>query len=374
MASRKLRYEDFYDRINVDAFEEAIGWTPEYEQNGNDVGYCLFPENHAHGDTTGKFAIHREMRVYNCFVCGGGSLLSLAMEVKSMGPEEGLHWLYQFCEEDMRSDHEFVDEFLASFEDVEERVATLPYFNERVLDQYPTEPLEDALEWDEDSRTWMRFVDRRAILPDVAAAYGVRYVKRMERLAPSRGKFADDDPYEGPAILFPHTWKGRLVGWQTRWLDPNRPEWLPKYTNTIGFPRETTIYGYDQAKQDRSGLPVVVTESGPSSLFVISTGYPSVATFGSNTNDAQIRLLRRFSNGVILAHDHDIPKEKGKLSAGIKWRNDLTNALKRYVDVYHLPPVSNQPGADIGDLAKADDPGEAVDNYLAKKTQVGVDF
>ena len=63
MASQKLRYADFWDSINVDAVEEALGWVPEYTHNDNDVGYCIFPENHSHGDTTGKFAIHREKRI-----------------------------------------------------------------------------------------------------------------------------------------------------------------------------------------------------------------------------------------------------------------------------------------------------------------------
>jgi hypothetical protein len=81
MAQRRLKYSEFWDRINVDSFEEAIEWTPEYSHNDNDIGFCPFPENHSHGDTTGKFAIQREKRVYNCWVCGGGSLLLLDREL-----------------------------------------------------------------------------------------------------------------------------------------------------------------------------------------------------------------------------------------------------------------------------------------------------
>ena len=76
----RVKYSQFVDRLDVNALCEAIGFEPEYEDaRGNLVGYCIWPENHSHGDTTGKFAIHPEKKVYNCYVCGGGSLLSLIM-------------------------------------------------------------------------------------------------------------------------------------------------------------------------------------------------------------------------------------------------------------------------------------------------------
>jgi hypothetical protein len=348
MSQQKLRYSDFWDRINVNAFEEAIGFDAVDERNGNDVGFCLWPENHSNGDTTGKFGIHREKRVYNCYVCGGGSLLSLAMELYDYDVEEATEWLYQFCEEDRRSDNEFVDDFLASFEDVEHRVATLPYFNARVLDQ-----------WDEPIPCW--WAEDRGLSSDALSAYDVHYASEMRRPAPLTGRFADEDDYAGPAIILPHYWKGRLVGWQCRWLDEDRPDWVPKYTMTTDFPKESTIYGLDQLLNPRT--PVVVTESVPSVIFAKSYSQDAVATFGSNVNDAQMRILRRLP-GVILAHDND--------NAGIKWRDSLTEYLKRYIPVWHLPPVSGEPGADIGDIASSENLG-AIRDYLDQAYQPGID-
>lgn len=345
MASHRLRYSDFWDRINVDAFEEAIGWAPEDQRGNNDIGFCPFPENHTHGDTTGKFAIEREARVYNCWVCGGGTLLSLAMEVLGMDVEEATSWIYQFTEADMRSDQEFVDEFLDAFRDVERRIDTLPYFNERVLDRFD-QPIP---EW------WL---EERCILPEVAEQMGVRYSDSIYRPAPRSGKFSEDDAYEGPGIIFSHYWKGRLVGWQTRWLDEDRPEWIPKYTNTSDFPKDNTIYGFDKAASD-----IIVVESAPSALFAISCGFSAVATFGSSVNDAQMRLLRRFES-VTLAPDND--------AAGEKWLSANTNYLKRYTRVWHLPPVSSVAGADLGDIASQSSPADALEEYLSQAYEVGV--
>ena len=371
MSKVKLRYSDFWDRIDVDAFEEAIGWTPEYTAGDNDVGFCVFPENHSHGDTTGKFGIHREKRVYNCWACGGGSLLSLAMELKDLDLEEAIDFLYQFVEGDSRTDHEFLDEFLESFRDVEKRIDTMPYFNDRVLDRF-NDPmcLSEVPIYDSDGNlvTCADYATSRWINNEVLERHNVRYSATAYRPSPRKGKFADDPDYEGPAIIFPHYWKGQLVGWQTRWLedDETRPEWIPKYTNTADLPKDSTIYGWD--KLETNGRPTVITESVPSKLFVESCGHPSLATFGSSVNDAQLRLLRRLTSGVILAPDND--------PAGSKWENSLTQYLKHYTRVWHLPVVSGVAGADIGDLASPwnDDPEISLEEYLSQMYEPGIDL
>lgn len=357
MSQHKLRYSEIWDRINVEAFEEAIGFEPIDDRNGNDIGYCVWPDNHNHGDTTGKFGIHREKRVYNCWSCGGGSLLSLVMELYAYDVDEATEYLAQFCEEDMRSDNEFVDEFLSAFEDTQRRVETLPYFNARVLDKFD-EPVPD---W------WL---DERQIDIETAQLYGLRYSSEVRRPSPVKGRFAGEPEYHGPAIVFPHYWQDRLVGWQSRWLDDDRPEWIPKYTNTGDFPRETTVYGWDQFLQSGHAGPVILVESSPSVLFLVSHDQASLGTFGSGINEPQLRILRRCKGGVILARDNDKTKEK----AGVKWCNTLTNYLKRYIPVWHLPPIEGKPGADVGDIASFEDPYSALQDYLSQAYEPGIDL
>jgi hypothetical protein len=348
--SNKLRYSDFWERINIDAFEEAIGFVPDpdLQRGDNDVGYCIWPDNHSHGDTTGKFAIHREKKQYNCYVCGGGSLLSLAMLVKGLDVDEATEWLYQFTEEDMRSDTEFTQDFLAAFEDVQKRTETLPYFNTRVLDQHD-EAVADAMEWCEECGQYEPWMERRRVTDPVVEAYGIRYNSALHRPAPKKGRFENDPEYIGPGLIFPHVWKGRLVGWQTRWLEKeeDRPEWLPKYTMTTDFPKETTIYGLDQAKDSPF---VFVVESVTSVLPVRAYDIPIVATFGSNVNPAQMRILRRWPS-IVLCPDNDIPRRPDATPAGIKWMNSLGEYLKQYSHVYHLPPYGEKPSGDLGDVA-----------------------
>lgn len=368
MKNNKLRYSDFSERINMDAFEEAIGWTPDEDlaRGDNDVGYCVWPENHSHGDTTGKFAIHREKRVYNCYVCGGGSLLSLVMELKDLDVDEATDWLYQFTEEDMRSDADFVEEFLAAFEDVKKRTATLPFFNDRVLDRF-SDPIGEAVEWDDFLGEYVNFWEKRNIDPERVGGppWNVRFSWDIHRPTIRNPKFEGQPDYIGPGLVFPHYWQDRLVGWQTRWLEREdvRPTWVPKYTMTTDFPKDSTVFNYKacQWHAERGG-PVVVLESVTSTLALETAGMAAVATFGSNVNEAQIRLLRRFPV-LILGHDND--------TAGIKWRDSLTEALKDYSTIYHLPPYAAKPKGDLGDIAALG--WDELVTHLDKAYEPGID-
>jgi DNA primase len=346
----KIRYSEFVNRIDVDAFKEAIEFEPVDTNGENDIGHC--PDVwglHKHGDTTGKFAIHRGKRLYNCWVCGGGSLLSLVMEMYDYDVDEATEWLYQFARGDTRSDSEFIDDFLAMIQDDKHREETLPYFNPRVLEKFKDDP------------SWFL---TRGITEEVIEEYGLRYAEVGMKTAPIRqrkdGPEKIDDDYYGPTAVFPHFWEGKLVGWQNRWInDPDTPKWLAKYTNTTDFPKSYTLFNLDKAQL--ASEPVVVCESVPTVLMLASIDVAAISYFGGTIKEPQLRLLRRLNQGVILAPDNDGPGEK--------FLEEATGYLERYIPVYHLPTVDLHEGSDLGDLYTPDNPrlGEAMVKEHLKK-------
>lgn len=341
----KIRYSEFVNNIDIDAFEELIGFEPLYQRGDEDVGYC--PDMwglHKHGDTTGKFAINREKRVYHCFVCGGGSLLFLLAEIKNIDIDEATTVIYKLTSGDNRSDDKFLDYYRDLISDIERRTETLPYFNEHVLNRFdaPTD--------------WFQ---TRGISPEIIERYNLRMGKDITKIAPVCNGEKIDDDYVGNCAIFPHYWKDKLVGWQHRWLDDDRPRWVAKYTNTTDFPKNDTLFNYDNSL--KSNTAILLVESVPSALFAESMGYSSVATFGSNMSDTQLRLLRRFQNGIILWPDND--------SAGRKWQEQIFNYLKDYIPMYILPVIDGEEGSDLGDLAKVDNPREII-TYLLEQAKL----
>jgi hypothetical protein len=284
------------------------------------------------------------------------------MEYNDLGVDEATVWLYQFAGE--QDDEKFLDEFERDLQDIEERTAVLPYFNERVLDKWRFET------WGCDGRAekaeeylWKKW----RILPSTADRFKIGYDPNHRRMNPKEG-----ESYEGPALIFPHFWKGRLVGWQERWLgdDEERPKWVPKYTNTTDMPRQNTIFNYESALTAQE--PVFVVESLPTVYCLESHDYPATGTFGSSVRPEQLRLLRRFSQGVILCPDADVSsagvtakpsKAQQKTPAGLKWRKTLTDYLERFIPVYWLPPVPLAPGSDLADLA-VEYGSEALHEYI----------
>jgi DNA primase len=348
MSSHKLAYKNFVDDLDLDAIEEALGFEPLEHKKGEDIGYCLFPERHSHGDTTGKFSINREKKVYHCWACGGGSLLSLVMEKNDVSEETATEWLAQYAHGDTRSDTTLVHDLLKVIEEHEvKRSEMMPYFNERVLAQFHSEGEENELfEW----------AESRGISDGVVVSRQLGYSDYHRKAAPIRGGEKIDDDYYGPVVVFPHFWEKRLVGWQHRWLNHgiDTPKWLPKYTNTSDFPKAHTVYNFDEAiKQDTQ---VVVVESVPTVLFLLSFGINAVATFGSGVMENQLRLLRRFEH-VIISPDNDKPGEKfGRVAQAY---------LERYTKVTLLPPPGDLPeGADVGDYIDKADPVAELYVYL----------
>jgi hypothetical protein len=340
--AKNLRYSEFHLDIDIDEFEQEIGFEPVENARGFDIGYCPDPwGQHKNGDTTGKFGIHRENRTYNCFVCGGGNLLSLAMALKDCDEETAIDWLYEFVKPTDQTTEAFVDEIEQILAVEKRQKPVWPWFNEHVLDKWVLTsppgsmlhtPGMPAFEW----------LMERGINTVISHRYKLGYDAEHVRKSKSKGQ------YTGPGIILPHYWNGNLVGWQVRWLDDERPKWVPKYTNTHDFPRERTLYGYEGVYL--SEKPIVVVESVPTKLFLESLGVPAVATFGSNVSDEQIRLLRKCQQGLILARDND--------SAGEKWvkgEDCLAEQLERFVPVRLALPIGPEgEGKDLGDLVGDD--------------------
>lgn len=321
----KIRYSEFAHRIDVDAWAEAIGFEPKYEKlDGQEVvGFCLDPwGSHKNGDTTGKLAINREKRLFNCWVCGGGSLLSYTMAVKDMDEVEATDWLYQFTRVIEESDEEFLSDIDRILFEAKAEQKAPPYFNANVLTKW-LGPHDDLALLD-----WMM---ERGISIEVIDRYRVGFNPELTRRS-SKGDFT------GPAVVFPHWWQDRLVGWQSRWLC-DFPKHIPKYIFTNDFPREESIYGLEHIYL--SDHPVIVCESVPTVLFLASHGYPAVATFGASTTDEQLRWLRKLQQGVIVAADND--------KAGDKFERALVHGLERYITVKVMERVPGD-GADLGDL------------------------
>ena len=297
--------------IDYERLYDAMDWEPmRQDLRGNDIGSCFDPYGwHKHGDRTCKLIWYHDDQKASCFVCGGFTLPKLVAVVRGCDEEDADVWLDQFREGHEQSDdglrHSIAEKL--SYKQ-RERPKTLPRFAPGVIERY------DA--WDDWSDIALQWAEDRGITRHTAENFNLRF-GNVRRLPP---KGIEADPYMGPAILIPNYWKGNLVGWQYRWLREDRPMWLQKYTNTVDFPKDETLFNYDRACADP--LPIIVVESVTTVLWLAELCITSVATFGAKVTDGQVKLLRRFQQGLVFAPDND--------DAANSWLKKL-NILGRFV-------------------------------------------
>jgi DNA primase len=134
-------------------------------------------------------------------------------------------------------------------------------------------------------------------------------------------------------IIIPHFWRGELVGWQARRVNP-RDE--PKYKNSPDFPRDSTYFSEPLDKNQ----PVIVVESPLSVLRHYHHVPNMISTFGATVSDHQIRQLAKFPD-VVLWFDND--------TAGWVSTQNVGERLARFTSVAAVESTWDADPADLVD-------------------------
>jgi len=288
-----------------------------------------------------ELLINREELIWNCFVCGeGGVIPELVARVNDCSYKEAVQWLAEFSDADAMDDTELFVRQLEGYAQKKEyprheRGGTLPWF-----------PEDSCVRYEADLDGLQELLDQKwGIQLETAHAWKLGFDLSHERHG-----------YTGPALIIPHWFRGQLVGWQERWLVEDRPKSLPKYTNTPGFPRSNTIFGWDRIQPARHRI--VLVESVMTVIRLWQENIPAIASFGGTLNADQLRLLRTCERGIIYSPDEG---EVGERAA-----RKVVSALSRHVPVW----VTDPPETAKGDLADLASPaiwqaiGSAVPSFL----------
>ena len=280
---------------------------------------CVLPFGfHAHGDRNASAALNWRKLVYNCHVCGGGSL----------------YWLIANCRGDITvSQARQWTEQKSSFSSAE-GFAVFKSYMESLLHPTPDQPPPPIPHFNPDIlRPWMKIHWYMTEAPPVGRGFPVENCIKM-RVG-----------YDGAnRIVFPVFWKGQLVGWQTRRIEDDGSE---KCKVSPDFPRNRVLYNAD-VKADR----IVVVESQMSVVAKthLEPEYGFVGTFGSEVTKDQIRHLAGYGR-VILWFDNDL--------AGWKATRNVAESLINYIPV----SVVRSPWVE--------DPGDGLDDDTTRELLAG---
>ena len=274
---------------NLDArlvLQDILG-VGEIIENGDELIHsCPLPFGmHKNGDSSPSASLNKETLLFNCFTCGGGSVIWLVQNCLNISREDAIANLKnEVAELKVVSVEDFIERLEGVFVSKHQDYTDIPIYSDTIL-----------IRWESSC--------------DYLTSRGVsEAVQRQMRTGVDSGRLEIQKTPEGERnvpvdrVVLPHFMRGKLIGWVARKLED--VPGVPKYRNSKGFPRGSWLYNLDNAMMYDE---IYVVESPMSVLVLKSRGIDNiVATFGAKVDKQQINLLRNFSK-VNIFMDGDAP-------------------------------------------------------------------
>ncbi|PIW37240.1 MAG: DNA primase [Candidatus Kerfeldbacteria bacterium CG15_BIG_FIL_POST_REV_8_21_14_020_45_12] len=339
--------EEIKERLNI---VDIVGEYVTLKKAGaNHKGLCPF-----HGEKTPSFTVSEPKQFFHCFGCGkGGDIFTFLQEVESVEFAEALRMLAQKAgvelkKTDPRDNNErtrlldcldlATSFFSTALKESKEGERARTYLEERAVSSETTTLFQIGYSGD----SWdalMQFLKKRGFTNTELEHAGL--------VVPSPKAGGYYDRFRG-RLMFPiHNTHGNVIGFGARILESGKHE--AKYLNspqTQVYNKSAVLYGLDMAKHYIKKMDATMIVEG---YMDVVTAHQAkfrnvVASSGTALTEEQIRLLKRFSNNVILAFDADA----AGLSAA--WRGmQLAIQQGMNIKVMNLPQ-----GSDPDELIRQD--------------------
>jgi DNA primase len=158
----------------------------------------------------------------------------------------------------------------------------------------------------------------------------IRYFEGRKITKESIDKFNLGYSEKQDSVTIPiHSPDGMCIGFVARTIEGK------EFKNTPGLPKGKVLFNLHRIKTSNI---VYVVESSFDAIRLDQVGFPSVATLGANVSAAQIRLLEKYFNSVVLIADND--------DAGMIMRDKLIEKLGPIVTSVYI----DKKYKDIGDM------------------------
>lgn len=297
--------------------EDIVGEFVNLKKRGvNLIGLCPF-----HGEKTPSFNVSPTRNIYKCFGCGkGGDSVNFLMEHDSMSFTEALRFIakkYNIAIEETQLSPEQIDENLEkeSF-----------YIINQFAEKYFTDQLFDT---DLGKSVGLGYFKQRGFREDTIKKFGLGYATAerddFTRFAVSKGYNIDllrkiglttvnDNDFFRGRVMFPiHNLTGKIAAFAGRILgtETNGPKYLNSPESDI-YQKSKTLFGLFFAKTAIRKEDECILVEGYTDVISLHQGGVEnvVASSGTSLTPEQIRLIKRYTDNILILYDGD--------AAGIK--------------------------------------------------------
>lgn len=300
---------------------EVVGDYVQLKKAGQSfTGLCPF-----HNEKTPSFNVNPNLGIYKCFGCGeGGDVFSFLMKMEGVGFTEAIRTLADRYHVEI-PDPEWTDQQREDATHTEGvlhalKFAGLYYFNQ-LNENGEALHARDYLKERGYSMKWLRTFgigyspSQGDALLKAAQKEGIseEILLDADLIKPRQQGEGFYDTFRG-RLMFPiFNPSGRLIAFAGRTLQDEKK--TAKYVNsaqTIVYNKSAVLYGINFAKNDiRKEQEVILVEGYTDVMSLHRVGIKHVvASSGTALTEQQIRLLKRYTNRLVMIYDSDSAGQK----------------------------------------------------------------
>lgn len=351
--------DELIDEIlaSTDIVEVINEYVPLKRRGANFLGLCPF-----HKEKTPSFTVSSDKQIYKCFGCGqGGSVIQFVSKLENLDFRETLETLAERANIDL-SKYE-INKGYETNKDVKDIIleinkSTARYFYEALTEQVNKESStlkSYLLKRELDAKTVVRFgLGYGTKQGETLTAYLTRLGYKKEDILKAGvvSKNMRGEIYEnfGGRLIFPILdTRDRVIAFGGRVLDNSLPKYVNSPENAL-YHKGSTLYGLNVAKKETLSS-IIIVEGYMDTVALHKSGITNVvASLGTALTEKQAKLIKKYTDTVIISYDQDNAGQNATLRA-----IDILNKEGLKVKVLKL------------DHTDAKDPDEYINKYGKNK-------
>lgn len=279
---------------------------------------CLCP---FHSEKSPSFSVSSTKQIFNCFGCGvGGNVISFIQKMEKLEFVEAVKFLADRAKieiNDSKSEQELnklnlyksiykINQETARFfySNLNKSAAPMNYLLGRGLNESTIKSFGLGFAPD-DWNTLLNYLRQKGYSQELMIKAGL--ITRSEK---SRGYY---DKFRN-RVMFPIIdLKGNVIAFGGRVMDDSKPKYLNSPETPI-FNKGENIYGLNFVKKQQNIENIIIVEGYMDAISLHQYGViNAVASLGTAFTENQAKLLKRFSNEIIIAYDADIAGQAATL-------------------------------------------------------------
>lgn len=332
----------------------------------NFIGLCPF-----HREKTPSFCVSMDKQIFKCFGCSqGGNVISFIMKIENLDFWESVEMLAERAHIDLNK-YEQSSKSFGDKQEIKNKKET--FFNiNREAGIYYHNNLINLLK--EENNIVKEYVKKRQFDIKTINKYGIGYANgEIPLLDYLKEKgFSEQDILNSgilvknergkiydrffSRLIFPiFDIRDRIIAFGGRVLDKSLPKYVNSKENEI-YHKGKTLYMMNFAKREKHDK-IIIVEGYMDAIALQKSGFDNaVASLGTALTDDQARLLKKYTDNVIICYDQD--------SAG-------QNATLRGLDILHKRGINVK----VLKLDKPDvkDPDEYINKYGKERFEKCID-